>query len=199
MSNPVNTGSTSSDRPPTRHSPMRWVPLLVVLVLGVLLAAGVKLSRNPNREALPSPLIGSPAPQFALPVLHEPGRMVISSDLHGEPYLLNVWGSWCPACQVEHPVLTRFAETKRVRVIGYNLKDEHADALKWLDQYGNPYFMVLADYEGKPAIDWGIYGAPETFLVDGAGIVRWKHVGPLSDAIIRDELLPQLTDIERQK
>ena len=196
MSNPVNTGSTSSDRPPTRHSPMRWVPLLVVLVLGVLLAAGVKLSRNPNREALPSPLIGSPAPEFALPVLHEPGRMVISSDLHGAPYLLNVWGSWCPACQVEHPVLTRFAETKRVRVIGYNLKDEHADALKWLEQFGNPYLMVLKDHDGKAAIDWGIYGAPETFLVDGAGIVRWKHVGPLTDEIIEEELLPQLADAE---
>ena len=178
---------------------MRWLPLLVVLALGLLLAVGIRLSRNPNREALPSPLVGKPAPQFALPVLHEPGRLVTSSDLLGSPYLLNVWGSWCPACREEHPVLTRFAETKRVRVIGYNLKDEHADALKWLDQYGNPYFMVLADYEGKPAIDWGIYGAPETFLVDGAGIVRWKHVGPLSDAIIRDELLPQLTDIERQK
>ena len=189
----------SPDRPSRKNATMRWLPLLVVLALGLLLAVGIRLSRNPNREALPSPLVGKPAPQFALPVLHEPGRLVTSSDLLGSPYLLNVWGSWCPACREEHPVLTRFAETKRVRVIGYNLKDEHADALQWLEQYGNPYFMVLADYEGKPAIDWGIYGAPETFLVDGAGIVRWKHVGPLSDAIIRDELLPQLTDIEKQK
>jgi len=199
MSDPLRADSPSSDRPSSKNAAMRWLPLLVVLALGLLLAVGIRLSRNPNREALPSPLVGKPAPQFALPVLHEPGRLVTSSDLLGSPYLLNVWGSWCPACREEHPVLTRFAETRRVRVIGYNLKDEHADALKWLDQYGNPYFMVLADYEGKPAIDWGIYGAPETFLVDGAGIVRWKHVGPLSDAIIRDELLPHLTDIERQK
>ena len=197
MSNPMGTDAPSPDRPASRHSAMRWLPLLVVIALGVLLAAGVRLSRNPNREALPSPLIGKAAPQFALPLLHEPGRLVTSSDLRGAPYLLNVWGSWCPACRDEHPVLTRFAETKRVRVIGYNLKDEHADALQWLEQFGNPYLMVLADYEGKPAIDWGIYGAPETFLVDGAGIVRWKHVGPLTDAVIRDELLPKLTDVEK--
>ena len=200
MIDPIRADAPPSpDRPSRKNAAMRWLPLFVVLALGLLLAVGIRLSRNPNREALPSPLVGKPAPQFALPVLHEPGRLVTSSDLLGSPYLLNVWGSWCPACREEHPVLTRFAETRRVRVIGYNLKDEHADALKWLDQYGNPYFMVLADYEGKPAIDWGIYGAPETFLVDGAGIVRWKHVGPLSDAIIRDELLPHLTDIERQK
>jgi len=199
MSDPITSSASSPDQPPSRHSAMRWLPLFVVAALGVLLAASVWLSRNPNREALPSPLIGKPAPAFALPVLHEAGRLVASSDLRGAPYLLNVWGSWCPACRDEHPVLTRFAETKRVRVIGFNWKDEHADALRWLEQYGNPYFMVLTDYEGKAAIDWGIYGAPETFLVDGAGIVRWKHVGPLSEAIITDELLPQLVQIEKAR
>lgn len=185
--------------PQTRKSPMRWLPLVIVAVLGVLLFAGVRLSRNPDREALPSPLIGKPAPEFALPVLHEAGRLVSSSDLRGAPYLLNVWGSWCPECRVEHPVLTRFAETKRVRVIGFNWKDEHADALRWLEQFGNPYFMVLTDYEGKAAIDWGIYGAPETFLVDGAGIVRWKHVGPLSDAVVQQDLLPMLAEVEKAR
>lgn len=191
--------SVPSDMPPNRHSAMRWLPLAVVATLGVLLAAGVWLSRNPNREALPSPLIGKPAPEFALPVLHEAGRLVTSSDLRGAPYLLNVWGSWCPACRDEHPVLTRFAETRRVRVIGFNWKDEHADALRWLEQYGNPYFMVLTDYEGKAAIDWGIYGAPETFLVDATGIVRWKHVGALTDETIRSELLPLLAKIEKAR
>ncbi len=197
MSDPMSTPMPSPGKRPGPRSAMRWLPLIVVAALGVLLAAGVWLSRNPSREALPSPLIGKPAPEFALPVLHEAGRLVAASDLHGAPYLLNVWGSWCPACRVEHPVLTRFAETRRVRVIGYNLKDEHADALRWLEQYGNPYFLVLTDYEGKAAIDWGIYGAPETFLVDAAGIVRWKHVGPLTDEIIRGELLPLLAKIEK--
>lgn len=180
-----------------RKSIIRWMPLFVVAALGVLLAAGVWMSRNPNREALPSPLIGKQAPSFKLPVLHEAGRLFGTEDLRGAPYLLNVWGSWCPACRDEHPVLTRFAETKRVRVVGFNWKDEHADALRWLEEFGNPYWLVVADYEGKSAIDWGIYGAPETFLVDGKGVVRWKFVGPLTDKVIAEDLLPQLDEIER--
>ncbi|MEO6365780.1 MAG: DsbE family thiol:disulfide interchange protein [Luteimonas sp.] len=169
---------------------------MVFAALAMLLAAGVWISRNPDRDALPSPLIGKPAPQFSLPVLHEPARMVSLRELHGVPFVLNVWGSWCAECRVEHPVLTRFAESKRVRVVGYNWKDEPADALRWLEQFGNPFWLVVADSEGKNAIDWGIYGAPETFLVDGNGVIRWKHVGPLSDAIIRKELLPALQKIE---
>jgi cytochrome c biogenesis protein CcmG/thiol:disulfide interchange protein DsbE len=182
-----------------RKSIMRWMPLLVVAALGALLAAGVWMSRQPNREALPSPLIGKQAPAFRLPVLHEAGRLFGTDDLQGSPYLLNVWGSWCPECRTEHPVLTRFAETKRVRVVGFNWKDEHADALRWLEEFGNPYWLVVTDFEGQAAINWGIYGAPETFLVDANGIVRWKHVGPLSEAIITDELLPKLNEIERTR
>jgi cytochrome c biogenesis protein CcmG, thiol:disulfide interchange protein DsbE len=180
----------------TSTSKARWLPLVVFGLLAALLLAGVILSRQGNREALPSPLIGKPAPAFELPVLHEAGRLVSSTELLGEPYLLNVWGSWCPECRVEHPVLTRFAETKRIRVIGYNLKDEHADALRWLEQFGNPYWLVLTDYTGDKAIDWGIYGAPETFLVDAAGVIRWKHVGPVSDETIRDELIPLLEEVD---
>jgi len=177
---------------PTR----RWFPLLVFFVIAVLLAAGVWLSRRPDREALPSPLIGQAAPAFDLPTLHDPQRRVRSVDLRGEPYLLNVWGSWCPACRDEHPVLTRFAETKRLRVIGYNWKDERTDALRWLEQFGNPYWLVLTDIEGHTAIDLGIYGAPESFLVDRDGRVRWKHVGPISDDVIERDLLPVLAEIE---
>lgn len=174
----------------------RWLPLAVFAALAVLLAAGVWLSRNPDREALPSPLLDKQAPAFALPVLHEPTRTVHLADLAGAPFVLNVWGSWCPSCREEHPVLTRFAETKRVRVVGYNWKDERDDALRWLDQFGNPYWLVLSDPDSRYALDWGIYGAPETFLVDARGIVRWKHVGPLTDAIIQAELLPALTRAE---
>ena len=174
----------------------RWLPLAVFGALALLLAAGVWLSRNPDREALPSPLIGKPAPAFSLPVLHEPGRLVTLEELKGAPFLRNVWGSWCPASRDEHPVLTRFAETKRLRVIGYNWKDEHADALRWLEQFGNPYWMVLVDYEGRHAIDWGIYGAPETYLVDAGGVIRWKHVGPLDDAVVERDLLPAIAALE---
>ena len=174
------------------------IGLFFVGLMG-LLFYGVKQSDRPNRDALPSPLIGKPAPEFSLPVLHEPGRLVSSQDLRGQPYLLNVWGSWCPACRVEHPVLTRFAETKRLRVIGYNWKDEPADALRWLEQFGNPFWLVLADVEGRAAIDWGIYGAPETFLVDGTGIIRWKHVGALTEDVIADELMPALQQVEASR
>lgn len=167
------------------------IGLAFVAIVGLLLY-GVLVSGRADRDALPSPLIGKPAPEFALPVLHQPGRLVSSQDLRGQPYLLNVWGSWCPGCRVEHPVITRFAETKRVRVIGYNWKDEHADAMRWLEQFGNPYWLVLVDYDGRKAIDWGIYGAPETFLVDAEGIVRWKHVGPVDDTVIAESLQPAL-------
>lgn len=179
--------------------PGRWLPLAIFAALALLLAAGVWLSRNPDRQSLPSPLIGKPAPAFSLPVLHEPGRLVTLDDLKGAPFVLNVWGSWCPACQVEHPALTRLAESKRIRVIGYNLKDEPADALRWLEQFGNPFWLVLVDYTGDKAIDWGIYGAPETFLVDARGIVRWKHVGPLTDTIVREQLMPQIERAERER
>ena len=174
----------------------RWFPLAVFAALAVLLAAGVWLSRKSDRDALPSPLIGKHAPAFTLPSLHEPGRLVSLADLKGAPFVLNVWGSWCPSCREEHAVITRFAESKRVRVIGYNWKDEHDDALRWLEQLGNPYWLVLVDTDSRYALDWGIYGAPETFLVDGNGIVRWKHVGALSDTIVNDELLPALARAE---
>lgn len=177
----------------------RWLPLAAFFALAALLAAGVWMSRNPDRDVLPSPLIGKPAPDFALPILHEPTRTVRLADLRGQPFLLNVWGSWCVECRVEHPVLTRFAETKRLRVVGYNWKDEPADALRWLEQFGNPFWLVLADVEGRAAIDWGIYGAPETFLVDGTGIIRWKHVGALTEDVIADELMPALQQVEASR
>ena len=180
-------------------SAKRWLPFIAFLLIAVLMAAGVWMSRRGDRDALPSPLINKPAPEFALPVLHEPARTVTSKELRGQPYLLNVWGSWCPECQVEHPVITRFAETKRVRVIGYNWKDEPTDALAWLERFNNPYWLVLTDYEGRTAIDFGIYGAPETFLVDGNGIIRWKHVGAMTDEIIATELLPAIEAAERER
>ncbi|TBR12283.1 MAG: DsbE family thiol:disulfide interchange protein [Lysobacter sp.] len=177
----------------------RWIPLVVFGALTALLATGVWLSRNPDREALPSPLIGRQAPAFALPALHEPGRIVQARELRGAPYMLNVFGSWCPACRDEHPVLTRFAETRRVRIVGFNWKDSREDALRWLEQFGNPYWLVIADEPGDSAIEWGIYGAPETFLVDAKGRIRWKHVGPLSDTLIKAEVLPLLATLERER
>lgn len=177
----------------------------VAIVIGVLfffgllglMIYGVMKSGAPDRDILPSALINKPAPAFALPILHDPQTTVRSEELRGAPYVLNVWGSWCAACREEHPVLTAFAETKRVRVIGYNWKDEPADALRWLETLGNPFVLVLSDMEGRTAIDWGVTAAPETFLVDASGVVRWKYSGALTQRVIDTQLLPALDKLDR--
>lgn len=171
------------------------IALFFIGLMG-LLYYGVQQSDRPNRDALPSPLIGKAAPAFDLPLLHEPGKRLSLADLSGKPFVMNVWGSWCPECRVEHPTIARFAYTKRVRFVGYNLKDDREDAIRWLEEYDNPYSDVIADVDGRTAIDWGIYGAPETFLVDAKGIVRWKHVGAITDQIIASELIPALEKAE---
>ncbi len=175
----------------------RLLPLIAFIALAVLLAVGVHMNSGRDLSALPSPLINKRAPAFKLPTLvtatqTDGAHIVDSKELLGAPYLLNVWGSWCVNCREEHPVISRLSTGGIVRVIGYNYKDETADANRWLTQLGNPYAMVLVDADGREALDWGIYGAPESFLVDAAGIVRWKHVGPLTDAMVKDELMPLL-------
>ena len=198
----MNNASELPPSPPRSRGALTFALVIIGLFfvgLMGLLYYGVKQSDRAGRDTLPSTLIGKPAPAFDLPLLHEPTKRVTNADLAGQAYVMNVWGSWCPECRVEHPVLTRFALTKRVRFIGYNLKDERPDALRWLEQFGNPYMMVLADIEGRTAIDWGISGAPETFLVDGQGIVRWKHVGAVTDEILANELIPALEKAEGKR
>lgn len=175
----------------------RILPLLVFVALAVLLLAGIfmrrqdeALGRNPSD--IPSPLIGKPAPIFSLPDLHQPDRVVSNADFAGAPYLLNVWGSWCPECRNEHAVITELARSGKIRVVGFNYKDEPADALRWLGQFGDPYSVIAADIDGRSAIEWGIYGAPETFLVDAAGVVVFKHIGPLTPQVIEREVLARL-------
>ena len=176
----------------------RLLPLIAFFALAVLLGAGILLSRNPDREALPSMLIGKPAPAFALPILTESAtssaaRIARNTDLAGAPYVLNVWGSWCVNCREEHPVITALAKRGIVKVVGYDYHEDSVDdARRWLAQFGNPYALIVSDPDGRTALDWGIYGAPETYVVDAQGIVRWKHVGPLTDAIVQRELLPLL-------
>ncbi len=189
----------SDPRPASRPLPPVAIVIGVLFFFGLLglMIYGVMKSGAPDRDVLPSALIGKPAPAFELPVLHDPHIKVSSTELRGAPYVLNVWGSWCAACREEHPILTRFAETKRVRVIGYNWKDEPADALRWLEQLGNPFVLVLSDIEGRTAIDWGVTAAPETFLVDASGVVRWKYSGALSQRVIDSQLVPELEKVER--
>lgn len=174
----------------------RLLPLLAFALLALLLGLGVLRNSGKDTSAIPSPLLGKPAPAFSLPVLGEPGRLVSNDDLRGEPYLLNVWGSWCPACRDEHPVVTELAKSGRIKVVGYDYKDEPEDAQRWLQQFGNPYSLVIADLDGRAALDWGIYGAPETFLVDAQGVIRWKFVGPLTPEVVQQQLLPMLETLE---
>lgn len=149
----------------------------------VLLAIGLTL----NPRLVPSPLIGKPAPEFELPLLLKEGSFS-NKDLKGQVTLVNVWASWCFACRQEHEVVKNLARNG-VRVVGLNYKDEPADAKNWLSRLGNPYEVVAVDYDGRISIDWGVYGAPETFLIDPDGIIRHKVIGPLSDKDNYDALM----------
>jgi cytochrome c biogenesis protein CcmG/thiol:disulfide interchange protein DsbE len=168
-----------------------FLPLALLLALGTLLYAGI--GRDPSK--LPSPLIGKPAPAFELPVLGDDGRRVSSDTLAGRAYLLNVFASWCATCQAEHPVLKAFAEEGLVPVVGLNWKDRPEDALRWLGRHGNPYEVVLADPSGAIGIDFGVYGTPETFLVDASGTIRFKHVGNLTPEVIDQDIRPLLQQL----
>lgn len=162
------------------------LPLVIFALIGALLFMG--LGRNP--DLVPSPLIGKPAPEFTLPTLHDPEARVSRGDLLGRPYLLNVWGSWCYACQLEHDAITRFAESGRLPVVGFNYKDRREDALRWLGQFGDPYTFHLYDPEGRVGMDFGVYGAPETYVIDASGTIRYKHIGPLTDEIVANQIVP---------
>ena len=164
------------------------VPLAVFVVLGVFLWQG--LDRNPSY--VPSPLIGKPAPAFKLPSLEDPAFAVDSTELLGRPYVLNVWGTWCVGCREEHEVLVRIAERRLVPIIGLNWKDNRDTARQWLAEFGNPYAVVAEDSEVRVAIDWGVYGAPETFLVGSDGVVLYKHVAPMTLDVWEKEFVPRL-------
>jgi cytochrome c biogenesis protein CcmG, thiol:disulfide interchange protein DsbE len=174
----------------------RWLPLLFVLALGVFLFIGVRMNAGKDNSAIQSPLIGKPAPSLALPRFDQPNTTFDIAEFKNQSYLVNVFASWCIECQYEHPHITALAESGRISIIGYNYKDERADAERWLQQFGNPFHIIVVDETGKAALDWGIYGAPETFLIDQQGVVRWKHVGALNDEIIRNELVPKIEALQ---
>lgn len=161
------------------------IPIALFVALGVLLAVGLRL----DPKKIPSPLIGKPLPAFSLPTLDNPARIVSNTDLKG-PVLINVWASWCTACRDEHPLLVELARTGVVPVIGLNYKDKPEDANAILARDGNPYGMVLVDTSGRTGIDWGVYGVPETFLVDRDGVIRYKHIGPITPDALDRTILP---------
>lgn len=175
---------------------MRWaalVPLLVLLLLAAALWSG--LGRDPT--FVPSPLVGRPVPAFDLPSLADPTRRITAADLRGEVTLVNIWGTWCAGCRQEHGVLLGLARDG-VRIVGIDWKDDPDAARQWLRQLGDPYVLVASDAEGRVAIDWGVYGAPETFVVDRDGRVRDKHVGPLTPEVVATRIAPLLATLRQE-
>ncbi|MCK6371476.1 MAG: DsbE family thiol:disulfide interchange protein [Gammaproteobacteria bacterium] len=164
------------------------LPVVMLAVLVGFLAIG--LQKDPGY--VPSPLIGKPAPEFTLPRLDDPARTVSRSDLLGDVSLLNVWATWCVGCRQEHPFLVELARQAEVRIFGLNWKDDPDLARQWLRELGDPYTATAVDQDGRVAIDWGVYGAPETFLLDRAGVVLYKHIAPLTPAVWEAEFLPRI-------
>lgn len=170
------------------------LPLGLFIVLVVFLAVGLKL----NPRDVPSPLIGKPAPAFSLPRLHQPQQTVSPADFRGQVWLLNVWASWCVSCRVEHPVLNQLAQRKLLPLVGLNYKDARAAALQWLKERGDPYTINAFDEDGRAGIDWGVYGVPETFLIDKQGIIRLKHTGPVTPEVIEQKILPLVKKLKEE-
>jgi cytochrome c biogenesis protein CcmG/thiol:disulfide interchange protein DsbE len=168
------------------------IPLGVFVVLVVFLAIG--LFRDPRE--VPSPLIDKPAPPFSLAQLHQASTVTTPADLKGRVWLLNVWASWCVSCQQEHPLLVELGRSGVVPIYGLNYKDQREAALKWLDEFGDPYQASLVDADGRVGIDYGVYGVPETFVIDRDGVIRYKQIGPITPAALRDKILPLVRELQ---
>jgi cytochrome c biogenesis protein CcmG/thiol:disulfide interchange protein DsbE len=162
------------------------IPLLVFVVIVGFLWAGLSL----NPREVPSPLIGKPAPEFSLPQLRNPGAVINAADLRGQVWLLNVFASWCTPCLEEHPYLVDLAKSGVVPVYGLNYKDRHEAALRWLNKHGDPYVGIVVDAEGRTGIEYGVYGVPETFVIDKLGVIRFKHIGPLTPEVLDEDIVP---------
>jgi cytochrome c biogenesis protein CcmG/thiol:disulfide interchange protein DsbE len=176
----------------------RLLPFFAFLVLVALFGFGIWWNTLHDQREVPSPLIDKPAPAYSLPTLDDPTRTVTKADMLGKTYLLNVFASWCFACGEEHPVLMAQGRSLGVALVGYNYKDGEDDAKGWLAQHGNPYELIIVDRPGRTAIDFGVYGAPESFLVDAKGVVRYKRIGPLTPEVIESELKPAIAALAKE-
>ena len=169
------------------------LPLLVFVVMAAFLAIGLKL----DPREVPSPLIGKPAPDFDLPQLAAQDQRLAAKDLRGQVWLLNVWASWCVACRQEHPLLVELSKSGQVKLYGLNYKDKREDALRWLANFGDPHLKSISDTDGLVGIDYGVYGVPETFVIDKQGVIRHKQIGPVTAESLRDTLLPLVAKLEQ--
>jgi cytochrome c biogenesis protein CcmG, thiol:disulfide interchange protein DsbE len=170
------------------------IPLGVFLVLVIFLAIGLR--RDPSK--LPSALIDKPAPAFRLPQLKDPAKTFSAEEMRGKVWMMNVWASWCMACREEHPYLSGYAKEGAIPIYGLNYKDQSEDALAWLQELGDPYVLSAVDLDGRVGIDYGVYGAPETYLIDKSGNIRHKHVGPVTPEVWNKEFLPLVQELNRQ-
>jgi len=170
-----------------------FVPLLVFALIVGFGYAGFKLN---DPHVLPSALLNKPFPEFSAPVLGEVGRVADRRELLGSPVLVNVWATWCPTCKAEHHELMKIHANTDLRIVGVNYKDNAAKALRWLADYGNPYEFTLQDVDGSLGVELGVYGAPESFLLDATGTIVYKHIGDINPRVWRDEILPILERLE---
>ena len=169
------------------------LPLGLFIALVVFLGIGLRL----NPREVPTPFIGKPAPAFNLAQLHEPTKTISPQDMAGQVWLLNVWASWCVACRVEHPVLMDLESQGVVPIVGLNYKDAREDGTRWLLQFGNPYQTSAFDADGRVGIDYGVYGVPETFVIDKLGVIRFKYIGPVTPEVIAEKFLPLIKELNR--
>jgi cytochrome c biogenesis protein CcmG/thiol:disulfide interchange protein DsbE len=170
------------------------LPLGIFVTLVLFLGIGLRL----NPREVPSPLIGKPAPQFNLTQLDDPDKMISPKDMLGQVWLLNVWASWCVSCRQEHPVLMDFSRQNVLPIIGLNYKDVRADGVAWLRQFGNPYRLSAFDANGRVGIDFGVYGVPETFVIDKRGVIRFKQIGPVTPSVITEKFIPLIKELNRE-
>jgi len=173
---------------------LRWsLPLAIFLVVAGFLYVG--LYRDPHE--VPSPLIGKAAPAFSLAELHQPDRKLGTADMRGQVWLLNVWASWCVSCREEHPLLVALSKANVVPIIGLDYKDKSEDGLAWLASNGNPYTKSVVDLDGRVGINWGVYGVPETFVIDKTGIIRYKQIGPVTEDALKRKILPLVRELQK--
>jgi len=183
----------SDTQPNQAPSKARYlIPFAIFMVMVVFLAIGLKL----DPKEVPSPLIDKPAPAFALPRLDNPQQTIGVADMKGKVWLLSVWASWCVSCRAEHEVVKELARLKEIDIIGLNYKDDPEDAARWLRALGNPYVTSAMDRDGRVGIDWGVYGVPESFLVDKQGVIRYKQIGPIDEKALREKILPLIQELK---
>ena len=174
---------------------MRFIlPFVVFLVLAVFLFVGLNL----NPREVPSPLVGKAAPAFVLPQLQATSKPFSPADMKGKVWLLNVWASWCVSCEAEHPLLMELAQQNIVPIVGLDYKDKREAALRVLEYRGNPYFVTVVDQEGRTGIDYGVYGVPETYVIDKLGVIQYKQIGPVTTENLCNKILPLVAELEKK-